>query len=959
MSDVIKVKCPECGVSLKVKPRLIGSTRPCPGCQKTITLQSPSEREVSRDIVDSPVDTPRSPPLMYGAGGLVMVGIGLGLGWFLFGGDSDRPVPDPGRPPTQTALDNDTDRHSDGSSLPGSSAVADPASVHNPDQSIFPTNTQVSGVQAPKENTSPGTPSESPRDDSPQEPESNEIPQAVEVAASVPRDRAVVSQPGTPNSIGMVLQSVEAGYYQRHCGRQRPNFLASFTSHASYGGFADENPGHDVVITRPFLIGKTEVTVGQFRQFVEATGYQTTAERSGAGIIGLHGEIQVEQRIYNPLGQRPEFTWKNPGFEQSDNHPVTGVSWDDTQAFCQWLSDKEGATYRLPTEAEWEYACRAGTKTWFYFGDEYANQFHHYANLADGTLEAAHEKVASLQWVLPEARDGAVYTSEVGRYEPNPWGLHDMHGNVWEWCQDVYNDVYYNRFRGSNQDPWKAAVDPVNLDEHTWEPGDFRAIRGGSWVVAPIQSRTGTRGQFERGDAACYLGFRVVREATGERRAEADTYRQKQMEAEETVRAYANHELKFEPAPDHEGSDLALFLHGEPPPPDLLPALPYLSRVRYMRPHGEATPQLIQAIAQMTWLRHVVFSYPQETCPAEEYSALSELEHLVHFQADGSSLTPTVLREFKSLPNLYRLAFGNESIDDEQILQLQGIEFTNLEWLNLRSTTSDGRGLAAFAGAPLKTLYLRTLTDTGAVELAHFPLLTSVTISQPNITRAGLAELGKLKHLERLYLDNLDQLTDDDFASLATMTGLRDLRLNGSGAGDKTAEVISSLLLSNLRIGSPAFTDEGLKHIGNITTLCNELEIGHESRISDDGLSHLWGPARLRSLKLHVFQGITGSGFEAISDMTELRNVEVFSEDFTDTGMRYLGYLPNLTNVTIGHYRGAAKGVTDEGLLMLAEAPSLQRITFTRTGTQVTPEGIARLKERRPNVNVEVREFDQ
>ena len=95
-----------------------------------------------------------------------------------------------------------------------------------------------------------------------------------------------------------------------------------------------------------------------------------------------------------------------------------------------------------------------------------------------------------------------------------------------------------------------------------------------------------------------------------------------------------------------------------------------------------------------------------------------------------------------------------------------------------------------------------------------------------------------------------------------------------------------------------------------------------------------------------------------ISDMTRLSTVEISSEDFTDTGMRFLGYLPQLQNVTIGHYRGGAKGVTDEGLMLLAEAPNLKRVTITKTGTQVTPEGIERFKRRAPDVELKVYEFD-
>ena len=118
----------------------------------------------------------------------------------------------------------------------------------------------------------------------------------------------------------------------------------------------DEKPQHRVRITRPFYLGAHEVTRGQFRRFVDETGYRTEAEKNDAGGLGYDAQSKK-------LKQDRKFNWLNPGFEQTDEHPVVNVSWNDSVAFAEWLSRKEGRTYRLPTEAEWEYACRAGTKT--------------------------------------------------------------------------------------------------------------------------------------------------------------------------------------------------------------------------------------------------------------------------------------------------------------------------------------------------------------------------------------------------------------------------------------------------------------------------------------------------------------------------------------------------------------------------------------------------------------------
>ena len=144
----------------------------------------------------------------------------------------------------------------------------------------------------------------------------------------------------------------------------------------------DEKPQHRVRITRPFYLGVTEVTRGQFRGFVDETGYQTEAEKDGKGGWGWNEETKE-------LEQNPRYTWRNPGFEQTDEHPVVNVSWNDARAFVAWLSRKEGRTYRLPTEAEWEYACRAGTTTRYFCGDD-PESLAAVGNVADGTLKARY-----------------------------------------------------------------------------------------------------------------------------------------------------------------------------------------------------------------------------------------------------------------------------------------------------------------------------------------------------------------------------------------------------------------------------------------------------------------------------------------------------------------------------------------------------------------------------------------
>jgi formylglycine-generating enzyme required for sulfatase activity len=250
----------------------------------------------------------------------------------------------------------------------------------------------------------------------------------------------------------------------------------------------DEKPRHSVRITRSFDLATTEVTLGQFRRFVEATGYPTDAERDGKGGRGWN-ESAARFEV------APKYTWRDPGFSQTDEHPVTNVSWNDAVAFCEWLSKEEATNYRLPTEAEWEYACRAGTTTRYSSGAD-PESLAGVGNVADGTARAKFPN-----WTTIAAHDRHVFTSPVGSFPANAWGLHDMHGNVGEWCQDGYDDRFYQRSPGD---------DPAGPSSSS-----SRVYRGGSWADEPRYARSarrlGVKPDYRYND----LGFRVARVRPG------------------------------------------------------------------------------------------------------------------------------------------------------------------------------------------------------------------------------------------------------------------------------------------------------------------------------------------------------------------------------------------------------------------------------------------------------------
>jgi len=253
---------------------------------------------------------------------------------------------------------------------------------------------------------------------------------------------------------------------------------AGSISMESNDGNADKKLVPLVTIATAFALGKFEVTVGEFRRFVLASGYHTDAEKNPDSIHGCYSMDVPDDTTYR--------YWDHPGFTQTDQQPVACISWNDAQAYAKWLGEITGKPYHLPSEAEWEYAARAGTTTSRYWGDD-PNQACLYANVADLTkgpngkpMESGHA-----------CNDGYYFTAPVGAYKPNAFGLHDMIGNVWEWTKSSNNDF------------------PKDDAEH--------ALRGGSWFYGPMFSRADSRisDVSNRGKPAFHtlncMGFRVAR----------------------------------------------------------------------------------------------------------------------------------------------------------------------------------------------------------------------------------------------------------------------------------------------------------------------------------------------------------------------------------------------------------------------------------------------------------------
>ena len=274
------------------------------------------------------------------------------------------------------------------------------------------------------------------------------------------------------NSIGMKLIEIPAGEFLMGTSESAADLSKAFGLKMD-PPIEDEKPQHRVRITRPFYLGVHEATVGEFRAFVKATGYRTDAEKDGMGGRGWTGKV---------FERKPEFTWDTWWKDQTDRHPVVNVSWNDAAAFCEWLSKKEDKRYRLATEAEWEYACRAGTTTRFHSGDD-LKSLEKFANFADPARKPA----------------GSVLTTKVGSFQSNAWGLHDMHGNVWEFVADWYQADYYGK---------SPMDDPTGP-----KAGGMRAMRGACWGFEPHRGRSAARGRLAPTNRGYRDGFRVAMDA--------------------------------------------------------------------------------------------------------------------------------------------------------------------------------------------------------------------------------------------------------------------------------------------------------------------------------------------------------------------------------------------------------------------------------------------------------------
>lgn len=244
---------------------------------------------------------------------------------------------------------------------------------------------------------------------------------------------------------------------------------------------SDEGPERQVTLARPFAVAKFETTRAQYRAFIAATGHTSVGTCA----------VRVGEKVERLAGK----SWQDPNIPQEDSHPVVCVSWMDAQAYAAWVSTKSGQRYRLLSEAEWEYAARAGGAGSYSFGDD-TREICKHGNVAD---EAAKKSGMGEAWPYVDCNDGyGRSTAPVGSFQANGFGLHDMYGNGWEWVEDCYRDTYADAPKDGS--PVVATDCKLRID------------RGGGWYNNRGTNRSAERASYPPAAASSNITFRLARD---------------------------------------------------------------------------------------------------------------------------------------------------------------------------------------------------------------------------------------------------------------------------------------------------------------------------------------------------------------------------------------------------------------------------------------------------------------
>ena len=457
-----------------------------------------------------------------------------------------------------------------------------------------------------------------------------------------------------------------------------------------------------------------------------------------------------------------------------------------------------------------------------------------------------------------------------------------MHGNVWEWCEDLWLDTIYKDYKRPGYNlPCGTAVDPVNTDRPQTSTNDFHAIRGGSWYNGDLPCRSSNRSYWDREDAACYIGFRLARDA----HAEAHPAARADYEAEQA--AINRIESAGGTLYSSRGIDIEVRFEGDNFDEAALPSLQLLPDLRRLviawRTRDAVLSQTgLNEIAKLSKLQTLDFAGSLEPKKVD-LSVLTRLPDLqiLKFPRTAPLVDDqlTALQDFTSLTEFQ--CFGTEGgLTDRGIAALSGNR--SLESLHVFENQATGGFLADFIGCPLRSFQSTAIynadglmTDASAKHLATFDQLETLRLERfPQVGRATMQAIGKLHALRQVSLEECSGLADEDYHDLQNLSRLDELNLINSNAADAAATAIASIpRIRKVRIDSDQLTDNAVSEIATVFSI-QELRL-MSPLISDEGLRSIGRVNRLREFTIGSDQ-ITGTGLGPICNLPELRDLSPY-----------------------------------------------------------------------------------
>ncbi len=672
---------------------------------------------------------------------------------------------------------------------------------------------------------------------------------------------------------------------------------------------------HQVKLTRGFWLSKHEVCMADFAEFVKATGHRTHSEMANA----LYNSVTKERMAGK--------TWRN-AFAENARKPVVGVSLWDAHAFCRWLTEREQKAgrlsdaylYTVPTEAQWEYACRAGQGTRFSFGDD-TGALHQYANYAD--------RSSGLKERDPEQDDGFPQAAPVGSYLPNAWGLYDMHGNVSELCADTYWKDY-------QEDQSIDPLGPAGLRR------DQYLVRGGGWASPAKDLRSAARRVVPAMDAYSDVGFRIVLR----RKTVATVYTLTgRNRAWHLIRSGAGSTIKHDQIHTAEVGRV----------------------IQFPRKQSLGFPKARIRGAGTTWVTLPMrASGPLEVPPGIEIKLLVDKVNirsgrdlaplddlkpydLTAIEITEEKLSGAALRHISHLTGLRSVEVHSRRLRDSGLVHLAGL--AALTRLNLAETKVRGPGLGCLRHPDrVRDLDLSgtRISDETLAYLEPFTHLEALSLGRTSVSRLGIcSKLGGLKALDL----SGTLVTDTGLVGLSQLANLERLGLEDTLVTSKGLFHLSKL--TNLK------GLDGLAHLAGLVHL-EELSLGENllpgyagpevksNPITDKGLRYLAGMGHLQTLHLNQ-SGINGQGFAGLKDLVNLRELSLKECQIDDAGLKALVALKRLEVLDI-----SANEETDARLRVLAALPNLRRVIAIGTG--VTPAGAEAFGQEKQGVEVMLEE---